>query len=111
MILNDFDFFKQTVCGFDLLRANGMSYVCDVNGFSFVKTSRKYYEDCSQVLGHMILQNIAPQLPIPDLAFEDVPFEDISEESMLELRCVMAVVRHGDRTPKQKMKLEVRNQM
>ncbi|CAB4024369.1 inositol hexakisphosphate and diphosphoinositol-pentakisphosphate kinase 2-like isoform X1, partial [Paramuricea clavata] len=103
--------FKQTVCGFDLLRGNGMSYVCDVNGFSFVKTSKKYYEDCSQVLGHMILQRIAPQLPIPDLAIEDAPFVDTPEELMLELRCVMAVIRHGDRTPKQKMKMEVRNQM
>ncbi|KAG9487965.1 hypothetical protein GDO78_007655 [Eleutherodactylus coqui] len=71
--------FKQTVCGFDLLRASGQSYVCDVNGFSFVKNSMKYYDDCAKILG-------------------------------MELRCVIAVIRHGDRTPKQKMKMEVRHQ-
>ena len=35
--------FKQEICGFDMLRSGSTTYVCDVNGFSFVKTSDKYY--------------------------------------------------------------------
>ena len=43
--------FKQSICGFDLLRTYCHSYVCDVNGFSFVKSSEKYYDDCAKVKG------------------------------------------------------------
>lgn len=104
--------FKQTVCGFDLLRANGKSYVCDVNGFSFVKSSMKYYEDCSKILGNMMLRALAPRLHIPwsiPFQLDDPPIVPTTFGRMMELRCVIAVIRHGDRTPKQKMKLEVKH--
>jgi inositol hexakisphosphate/diphosphoinositol-pentakisphosphate kinase len=39
--------FKQGICGFDMLRSGGKTYVCDVNGFSFVKSSDNYYRDCA----------------------------------------------------------------
>ncbi|XP_064645286.1 inositol hexakisphosphate and diphosphoinositol-pentakisphosphate kinase 2-like isoform X19 [Lineus longissimus] len=104
--------FKQTVCGFDLLRASGKSYVCDVNGFSFVKNSAKYYDDSAKILGNMIMRRLAPQLSIPwSIAFqpEDIPIVPTTYGTMMELRCVIAVIRHGDRTPKQKMKMEVKH--
>ncbi|XP_042888177.1 inositol hexakisphosphate and diphosphoinositol-pentakisphosphate kinase 2-like isoform X14 [Penaeus japonicus] len=104
--------FKQTVCGFDLLRANGKSYVCDVNGFSFVKNSSKYYDDCAKILGNMILRELAPTFHIPwaiPFQLDDPPIVPTTFGKMMELRCVVAVIRHGDRTPKQKMKMEVRH--
>ncbi|XP_078252538.1 inositol hexakisphosphate and diphosphoinositol-pentakisphosphate kinase 2 isoform X5 [Rhinoraja longicauda] len=104
--------FKQTVCGFDLLRANGQSYVCDVNGFSFVKNSMKYYDDCAKILGNLIMRELAPQFNIPwsiPTEAEDIPIVPTTSGTMMELRCVIAVIRHGDRTPKQKMKMEVRH--
>ena len=111
-------FLQQTVCGFDLLRANGKSLVCDVNGFSFVKTSQKYYDDCSQLLADLILQNLAPQLWIPpqiDFATrkqsEDTPSIQTVSSNSMELRCVIGIIRHGDRTPKQKMKMVVTHKL
>lgn len=101
---------RQQICGFDLLRANGMSYVCDVNGFSFVKSSKKYYEDCGHILGVMITREVAPTLSIPvPRPIDDPPLVPTTCGTIMELRCVIGVIRHGDRTPKQKMKMEVRH--
>nr|AAL24104.1 unknown protein [Arabidopsis thaliana] len=115
--------FRQAVCGFDLLRSEGSSYVFDVNGWSFVKNSYKYYDDAACVLRKMFLDAKAPHLSstIPPILPWKINEPVQSNEGLTrqgsgiigtfgqseELRCVIAIVRHGDRTPKQKVKLKV----
>ena len=146
--------FGQKVCGFDLLRSEKGPFVCDVNGWSFVKSSYKYYEDAAEILRMAILHRLAPhkvslhhrihlarmadcptspqmQMTRDNTSFDDL--DDLSNKSQHfdekisrlddwlgasvldgddvrnweELRCVLMVARHGDRTPKQKMKMVV----
>mmetsp|Transcript_25598 Transcript_25598/g.75672 ORF Transcript_25598/g.75672 Transcript_25598/m.75672 type:complete len:1449 (-) Transcript_25598:644-4990(-) len=145
--------FGQKVCGFDLLRTTstdgvGVSFVCDVNGWSFVKNSKRYLDDAAGILRSIIMSMVAPHRlaaePVPRLVGgaesslctlgladddahvmkndlgsmdgieADIPGLDFEEAQRTEdrsateeLRCVLAIIRHGDRTPKQKMKMKV----
>ncbi|KAG1662671.1 hypothetical protein FOA52_014597 [Chlamydomonas sp. UWO 241] len=163
--------FKQKVCGFDLLRTTsasgaGVSFVCDVNGWSFVKNSKRYLDDAAGILRSIILGMVAPhrlaaaphpvyvvrpsglgsstdsfvagsgismrvdgmqlgmadddvqvlqkdmfaedgaEVDIPGLDWEEAQHTE-DRSATEELRCVLAVIRHGDRTPKQKLKIRV----
>ena len=105
--------FKQNICGFDILRSRGKSFVCDVNGWSFVKGNNKYYEDCAIQIRKIILNHIDHEL----LLIKEIKLPEIKiyEDMVLkknkigeELRSIVAVFRHADRSPKQKLKFLVK---
>eukprot|EP00756_Hemistasia_phaeocysticola_P006023 Hpha_TRINITY_DN13629_c0_g1::TRINITY_DN13629_c0_g1_i1::g.122727::m.122727/K13024/PPIP5K, VIP; inositol-hexakisphosphate/diphosphoinositol-pentakisphosphate 1-kinase len=122
--------FNQNVCGLDILRTpHGKSYVIDVNGWAAVKKSTKYYDDCTQILHAICMAGCgmerhflrhgcdhAGSLLSPNPSISDCrrlsdaeisrPMSTPPAQGSEELRCVLVVARHGDRTPKQKMKFK-----
>ncbi|GFE54206.1 histidine acid phosphatase [Babesia ovis] len=114
--------FGQAVCGFDILRTVNGPYVCDINGWSFVKHSR-HHMDLSQIIRIMFLlklqlkYNITLGNVIParivtketaealKKTFADIEYNPDGIHSREELCSVVVVMRHADRTPKQKLKI------
>lgn len=105
--------FQQTICGFDLLRVNNLSYVIDVNGFSFVKDSNEYYDTCSSILRNLFIEAkksrdyLKTQLPDHTKMLNMHQYEE--KEQKWVLKGMVSVIRHADRTPKQKFKYSFRS--
>ncbi|KAK9476158.1 histidine phosphatase superfamily-domain-containing protein [Lipomyces japonicus] len=102
--------FHQAICGFDLLRVNGKSYVIDVNGFSFVKENNEYYDNCASVLRNLFIavadsqKRLPPSLSIPKKI-------TLQKTQSWVLKGLVYVIRHADRTPKQKLKFSFYSQI
>ncbi|TPX39866.1 hypothetical protein SeMB42_g06213 [Synchytrium endobioticum] len=94
--------FRQSVCGFDLLRANGRSYCIDVNGWSFVKGNQEYYETCANIMRHLFFEASKRRRYVLDRGISGT-------ENQWQLKAFLTVLRHGDRTPKQKMKFSFKS--
>ncbi|SCU97486.1 LAFA_0G11672g1_1 [Lachancea sp. 'fantastica'] len=92
--------FSQMICGFDLLRVNGKSYVIDVNGFSFVKDNSAYYDACAKILRDTFLQAKKRM----DLEKRNLPVIKEEKTQKWVFKGLVTVIRHADRTPKQKFK-------
>ncbi|CCH46114.1 Inositol hexakisphosphate and diphosphoinositol-pentakisphosphate kinase 1 [Wickerhamomyces ciferrii] len=100
--------FGQTICGFDLLRVGGHSYVIDVNGFSFVKDNAPYYDNCAKILRDMFAE--AKKIrDVKKLATPSAATEEKSQKWVL--KGLVSVIRHADRTPKQKFKYSFKSEI
>ncbi|KAI8443491.1 histidine phosphatase superfamily-domain-containing protein [Phakopsora pachyrhizi] len=109
--------FSQNVCGFDILRVKGKSFVIDVNGWSFVKGNDSYYDKCADTLAKFCL-NSMPSINVltktlgdgkgglglgMGIGGEPLSFKKPTVGSW-KLKAMISVFRHADRTPKNKLK-------
>lgn len=102
--------FRQNVLTFDIIRCEGKSYVVDVNTGHMVKGPERAILECARTLGLHVLR------AMKKISCESSPVSMIVEEpvhatgSSEHLCAVVAILRHGDRTPKQKVKLKTSNE-
>jgi inositol-hexakisphosphate/diphosphoinositol-pentakisphosphate 1-kinase len=123
--------FEQMVCGFDLLRINEpkseklekddktksdtdrwssnteRALVIDVNGWSFVKDNEEYYQRCAETLRMMFYaaaRERAQRSVRPLLSTTPSHPSPVQEGRGWKIKGYIVVLRHADRTPKQKFK-------
>jgi hypothetical protein len=108
--------FEQMVCGFDLLRTGeygSEANVIDVNGWSFVKDNEEYYQKCADALRSMFYaaaRERANRSVRPLLSTSPSHPGLVTEGRGWKIKGYIVVLRHADRTPKQKFKFSFKSQ-
>ena len=103
------------VCGFDILRVGpDEAFVVDVNGWSFVKDNDEYYQKCADTLRAMFYaaaRERAGRAVRPLLSTSPShPATPVAEARGWKIKGYIVVLRHADRTPKQKFKFSFKSQ-
>jgi hypothetical protein len=105
--------FEQMVCGFDLLRVGPEeAFVIDVNGWSFVKDNDDYYQKCADMLRGMFYaaaRERAGRAVRPLLSTSPSQPAPVAEGRGWKIKGYIVVLRHADRTPKQKFKFSFKS--
>ena len=97
--------FGQSVITFDVIRSEGKSYVIDVKPSNLVNASDPVISECARSLCGLVLR--LTKRTEPALSHYSTREEIRTLTYRQERLCALvAIFRHGDRTPKQKIKLK-----